>query len=131
MMKFVRMKALRMFPLATYWQLDPRTSEFLSLVIQTRYTISQQSPVLFIMQDLYCKLKGPAFEVQVGLHELLGHGSGKLFMEVCIHLSWEFRFFTHACTCVHTRLKHLRWQLVEALQLHCLCLQTHVIVYME
>ena len=107
MMKFVRMKALRMFPLATYWQLGPRISEFLSLVIQTRYTISQQSAILFfIAQDLYCKLKGPAFEVQVGLHELLGHGSGKLFMEVCTQ---ALRFFTHAYR--RTCLKHLHHSL--------------------
>uniref|UniRef100_A0AAY4AM84 Dipeptidyl peptidase 3 n=1 Tax=Denticeps clupeoides TaxID=299321 RepID=A0AAY4AM84_9TELE len=52
-------------------------------VLAVAYT-TQKEKLTFLEEnnkDTYIKWKGPSFEVQVGLHELLGHGSGKLFVQ--------------------------------------------------
>ncbi|KAF7512386.1 hypothetical protein GJ744_001321 [Endocarpon pusillum] len=46
---------------------------------------SPNEPIPFIRaadDALYRKFRDPAFEVQVGIHELLGHGTGKLLQEI-------------------------------------------------
>lgn len=45
---------------------------------------TSKEPTTFIednIQNIYDKYQNEAFEVQVGIHELLGHGTGKLLME--------------------------------------------------
>ncbi len=53
----------------------------LSNVISSKDSNSRISYIMDKDQELFRKYNVPAFEVQVGLHELLGHGSGKLFEE--------------------------------------------------
>eukprot|EP00058_Branchiostoma_floridae_P003685 XP_002589173.1 hypothetical protein BRAFLDRAFT_124049 [Branchiostoma floridae] len=51
-------------------------------VLNAAYTSDSPDKITFLGpndREMFMKYKVPSFEVQVGLHELLGHGSGKLF----------------------------------------------------
>ena len=61
-------------------------------VLASAYKPKKSEPVTFIDDadvELYQSLVTEAFEVQVGLHELLGHGSGKMFMGNSVASSLE------------------------------------------
>nr|KAI8740570.1 dipeptidyl peptidase 3-like [Biomphalaria glabrata] len=69
----------------------------------------KDSKVTFLREqdkELYSKYKIQSFEVQVGLHELLGHGSGKLFIE---EEPGQFNFDKDAVTHTETKEKVTSW----------------------
>ncbi|KAH9508558.1 bifunctional diacylglycerol diphosphate phosphatase/phosphatidate phosphatase, partial [Bulinus truncatus] len=69
----------------------------------------KDSKVTFLMEEdkeLYTKYKIQSFEVQVGLHELLGHGSGKLFIE---EEPGQFNFDKNAVKNTETNEKITSW----------------------
>ena len=64
-------------------QVDGFKNVSLGNVLASAYKPKKSEAVTFIQDEdveLYQTLVTEAFEVQVGLHELLGHGSGKMFM---------------------------------------------------
>ncbi|XP_059174318.1 dipeptidyl peptidase 3-like isoform X2 [Physella acuta] len=69
----------------------------------------KESKITFLREEdkeLYTKYKIQSFEVQVGLHELLGHGSGKLFIE---ESPGKFNFDSNAVVHTETKEKITSW----------------------